>query len=228
MRFFATLLVCACARARCLQSGDLYATNPETGAVTIMHTSFVNATTEHTNQPGPVVPINSGDPHTYFPGHEMSPRRVRRPYEGAGLDSVTESPQEAAFRRHFKMFKKYLGTDGEDPYTAAYRIWAMHPSMSSGMEPEEDEEEEEDEGAAEEDEGAAAEDEGVAADRATAAVALGLVGRVTGEGMLRWMHSQLVVAGAGGAGKSSCVAALAGRTFDPDRASTVSVGVAPV
>ena len=158
MRFFATLLVCACARARCLQSGDLYATNPETGAVTIMHTSFVNATTEHTNQPGPVVPINSGDPHTYFPGHEMSPRRVRRPYEGAGLDSVTESPQEATFRRHFKMFKKYLGTDGEDPYTAAYRIWAMHPSMSTGMEPEEDEEEEEDEGAAAEDEGAAAED----------------------------------------------------------------------
>ena len=171
MRFFATLLVCACARARCLQSGDLYATNPETGAVTIMHTSFVNATTEHTNQPGPVVPINSGDPHTYFPGHEMSPRRVRRPYEGAGLDSVTESPQEATFRRHFKMFKKYLGTDGEDPYTAAYRIWAMHPSMSSGMEPEEDDEEEEDEGAAEEDEGAAAEDEGAAAEDDTGAAA---------------------------------------------------------
>ena len=75
---------------------------------------------------------------------------------------------------------------------------------------------------------AAAEDGAAAADRAIAAVALGLVGRVTGEGMLRWMHSQLVVAGAGGAGKSSCVAALAGRTFDPDRASTVSVGVAPV
>jgi hypothetical protein len=73
-----------------------------------------------------------------------------------------------------------------------------------------------------EDEAAAAEDGVAAADRATAAVALGLVGRVTGEGMLRWMHSQLVVAGAGGAGKSSCVAALAGRTFDPDRASTVS------
>ena len=61
-----------------------------------------------------------------------------------------------------------------------------------------------------------------AADRAVAAVALGLVGKVTGEGMLRWMHSQLVVYGAGGAGKSSCVAALAGKKFDPNCESTVS------
>jgi hypothetical protein len=61
-----------------------------------------------------------------------------------------------------------------------------------------------------------------AADRAVAAVALGLVGKVTGEGMLRWMHSQLVVYGAGGAGKSSCVAALAGKKFDPYCESTVS------
>jgi hypothetical protein len=41
----------------CVQSGDLYATNPETGAVTIMHTSYVNATTEHMDAPGPVVLI---------------------------------------------------------------------------------------------------------------------------------------------------------------------------
>jgi hypothetical protein len=52
-----------------------------------------------------------------------------------------------------------LGTDsreiatGEDQYVAAYRIWAMHPSNSSGME---GDEEGEDEGA-EEDEGADAE-----------------------------------------------------------------------
>jgi hypothetical protein len=40
-----------------VQSGDLYATNPETGAVTVMHTSYVNATTEHMDAPGPVVLI---------------------------------------------------------------------------------------------------------------------------------------------------------------------------
>ena len=131
-----------------------------------MHTE-VNQT-EHPNQPGPVVAINSGDPHTYFPGHEMSPRRVRKPYGGAGLDSVTESPQEANFRRHMKMFQKYLGMDGEDEYTAAYRIWSMHPSDRSGLEPEEEEEPAEDEDVEGEDvEGANGSGEEGAVDSAT-------------------------------------------------------------
>jgi hypothetical protein len=129
------------------ETGDLYATNPETGDVTIMHTALNE--TEHPNQPGPVKAINSGDPHTYFAGHKMSPRRVHAPYEGKGLDSITESPEEANFRRHLKMFNRYLGMDGEDQYDAAYRIWALHPSDRSGLEPEEDEEDEEAEDAAE-------------------------------------------------------------------------------
>lgn len=127
-----------------VQTGDLFATNPDTGMVTIMHTS--NNETEHPNQPGPLVPINSGNPHSYYPGHRMSPRRVRSPFGGVGLDSVTESTEAANFRRHFAMFKKYLGSGEEDPYTAAYRIWTIHPSDSSGMEPEEEEEPDEDEG----------------------------------------------------------------------------------
>ena len=131
-------------------NGDLYAMNPETGAVTIMHTALNE--TEHADQPGPVKAVNSGNPHTYFIGHRMSPRRVHRPYGGAGLDSITESPEEANFRRHLKMYKRYLGMDGEDEYSAAYRIWALHPSDRSGLEPEEDQEEDEAAEAAGEDE----------------------------------------------------------------------------
>ena len=57
-------------------SGDLFATNSKTGATTVMHTTPPANFTEHP-LPRVPVPINAGDPHTYFPGHTMSPRRVR-------------------------------------------------------------------------------------------------------------------------------------------------------
>ena len=53
---------------------------------------------------------------------------------------VTESPQQAGFRRHLKMLNRYMGMDaslanGEDEYDAAYRIWSMFPTDRSGLEP---------------------------------------------------------------------------------------------
>jgi hypothetical protein len=153
------------------KSGDLYATNPETGVVTVMHTATNE--TEHSNMRDPV-PVNAGDPHTYFPGHQMSPRRAQPgsgclwpgvgragcDTAGEGLDSVTESPQEATFRRHMKMYNKYLGMDGEPEYIAAYRIWSMFPSNSSGLEPDAEEEEEDAGPEAEEEGDGASSDEG--------------------------------------------------------------------
>ena len=99
----------------------------------------------------------------------MSPRRV----QAHPLDSSTESPQQATFRRHFKMYKKYLDVDGEPEWLAAYRIWNMFPAGGSGMEPEEEEVEEEELPAEEEQQQPEAEEagEGAAGEEAAGAAA---------------------------------------------------------
>jgi len=68
-------------------------------------------------------PHNSGDPHSYLPGWKPSRPRVR-----SDLDSVTESPGQSNFRRHFdNWFQRYLGMGDENEYEAAYRIYSLYP-----------------------------------------------------------------------------------------------------
>eukprot|EP00960_Hanusia_phi_P009174 264921-Hanusia_phi.AAC.1 len=115
------------------ETGVFSARNPETGAVTNIDTASrsVDTVTQFEKQDfrfgdqdsDVLKPVNSGDPHTYFPGWKQSPSTAH-----GSLDGVTESPSSADFRRHYSNFLRYLGSDGEDADEAAIRIYNLYPS----------------------------------------------------------------------------------------------------
>ncbi|EKX44528.1 hypothetical protein GUITHDRAFT_152987 [Guillardia theta CCMP2712] len=119
-------------------TGVFTARNPETGAVTKIDTASGSVDTvadfekkhfQFEDEDSDVLtPVNSGDPHTYFPGWKQSPSTTH-----GRLDGVTESPRSADFRRHYSNFLRYLGSDGEDPEEAAIRIYNLYPSGASAL-----------------------------------------------------------------------------------------------